>query len=156
MFDVAIFIQKIFRLKDVEMRRGNLEERLDYADDSFDSIVCVEGLEHAENPQNAIREFARLLRKGGHLIVSVPNILNVEERMKWLLHGYTSHFKPLSAEHLAKARVNFGDRLEITLHINPIGYSEFATRWRSTGSNRSNFIATNRSPGHGSTGPSLR
>ncbi len=115
---------EIFRLKDVEIRRGNLEGRLDYEDGSFDSIVCVEGLEHVDNPQNAIREFARLLRRGGHVIVSVPNILNVEERMKWLLHGYTSHFKPLSVEHLAKARATFGDRLEITLHINPIGYSE--------------------------------
>jgi len=115
---------EIFRLKDIEIRGGNLEGRLDYDDVSFDSIVCVEGLEHAESPQNAIKEFARLLRRGGHLIVSVPNILNVEERMKWLLHGYTSHFKPLSAEQLAKARATFGDRLEITLHINPIGYSE--------------------------------
>ena len=115
---------EIFRLKNIEIRKGNLEGCLDYANSSFDSIVCVEGLEHAENPQNAIREFARLLREGGNLIVSVPNILNVEERLKWLLHGYTSHFKPLSAEHLAKARTSFGDRLEITLHVNPIGYSE--------------------------------
>ena len=115
---------EIFRLQDVDIRHGDLQGRLQYEDAVFDSIVCVEGLEHVENPQQAIREFARLLRPGGHLIVSVPNILNVEERLKWLLHGHTSHFKPLSSEHLEKARVKFGDRLEITLHINPIGYSE--------------------------------
>jgi ubiquinone/menaquinone biosynthesis C-methylase UbiE len=115
---------EIFRLQGPEIRRGDLGAELPYADASFAAVVCVEGLEHTENPQQAIREFSRLLKRGGHLVVSVPNILNIEERAKWLLYGYTSHFKPLSSEYLSKALEKFGDRPEITLHINPIGYSE--------------------------------
>ncbi|HEV2860270.1 MAG TPA: methyltransferase domain-containing protein [Pyrinomonadaceae bacterium] len=115
---------EIFRLPDVEIKRGDLSSTLPYDDDSFDYVVCVEGLEHIENPHQAVREFGRLVRPGGHLVVSVPNILNVEERLKWLLYGYTSHFKPLSRAHLEKVEEEFGGHEEVALHINPIAYTE--------------------------------
>jgi 2-polyprenyl-3-methyl-5-hydroxy-6-metoxy-1,4-benzoquinol methylase len=115
---------QIFRLPGVEIKRGDLSSTLPYEDRSFDNIVCVEGLEHIENPHQAVREFGRLIRPGGHLVVSVPNILNVEERLKWLLYGYTSHFKPLSQAHLSKLGDEFKGVEEVALHINPIAYSE--------------------------------
>ena len=115
---------QIFKLDGVEVKQGNLDERLPYDNASFDTIVCVEGLEHIENPASAIREFARLLEPHGTLIVSVPNIMNIEERLKWLFSGYTSHFKPLSGEAREAIAKEFGGRDEIALHINPIGYSE--------------------------------
>src|SRR5688572_19546767 len=91
---------EIFRLEGVDIRQGDMGGTLPYEDSSFDYISCIEGLEHIENPQQAIREFSRLLKPGGHLLTSIPNILNIEERFKWLLHGYTSHFKPLGREHV--------------------------------------------------------
>jgi 2-polyprenyl-3-methyl-5-hydroxy-6-metoxy-1,4-benzoquinol methylase len=115
---------EIFRLAGVEIRRGDLNKELPFGDRSFDYITCLEGLEHIENPQQAIREFARLLRPGGQLVVSVPNILNVEERLKWLLYGYTSHFKPITREQVARLRAEYDNREEIAAHVNPIGYSE--------------------------------
>jgi SAM-dependent methyltransferase len=115
---------QIFRLPDVEIKRGDLSAALPYEDSSFDYIVCVEGLEHIENPHQAGREFQRILRPGGHLIVSIPNILNIEERLKWLLYGYTSHFKPLSRDLLNNLGDEFKGVEEVALHINPIAYSE--------------------------------
>jgi len=115
---------QIFRLPGVEIKGGDLSATLPYADESFDFITCVEGLEHIENPQQAVREFARVLRAGGQLVVTVPNILNIEERVKWLLHGYTSHFKPISREALARVRARHGAMEEMALHINPISYAE--------------------------------
>jgi SAM-dependent methyltransferase len=115
---------QIFRLRGVEIKGGDLSATLPYADDSFDFITCVEGLEHIENPQQAVREFARLLHAGGQLVVTIPNILNIEERLKWLLHGYTSHFKPISREALARVRAELGTMEEMALHINPISYAE--------------------------------
>src|SRR5438105_7683323 len=107
---------EIFRLNDVEIRRGDLNGKLPFDDRSFDYVTCLEGLEHIENPQQAMREFSRLMRPGGHLIVSVPNILNIEERLKWLLHGYTSHFKPISRAAAERLRAEYNDRVEIAAH----------------------------------------
>jgi 2-polyprenyl-3-methyl-5-hydroxy-6-metoxy-1,4-benzoquinol methylase len=115
---------EIFRLKDVPIHQGDLNGELPFAERSFDHLTCLEGLEHIENPQQAIREFARVLRPGGTVIVSVPNILNIEERMKWLLYGYTSHFKPMSRAHVERLRAEYDNREEIAAHVNPIAYSE--------------------------------
>jgi len=115
---------EIFRLENVEIRRGNLDAELPYSEGSFDYVICLEGLEHIENPQQAMREFARVLKPGGHLIVSVPNILNIEERLKWLLYGYTSHFKPISRAASERLANEYDGRVEIAAHVNPIGYSE--------------------------------
>ncbi|MBU4289008.1 MAG: class I SAM-dependent methyltransferase [Proteobacteria bacterium] len=41
-------------------------------DASFDAIMCVEVFEHLPEPIKAIQEFARLLKAGGHLILTAP------------------------------------------------------------------------------------
>ncbi|GEM_PF-108053 len=115
---------ELFTGAGIEVRRGDLSKTLPYANGEFQYITCLEGLEHIENPHQAIREFTRILAPGGHLIISIPNILNIEERIKWLLNGYTSHFKPISREHLHKRREEWGEKEEIFLHINPIPYTE--------------------------------
>lgn len=115
----------IFGLENVEIKRADLSDSLPYEDGTFEYVTCIEGLEHIENPHQAIREFARVLKPGGRIIVSIPNILNIEERFKWLFFGYTSHFKPLSSEFLKSAVSNeFEGMQEVALHINPIAYSE--------------------------------
>lgn len=41
-------------------------------DQSFDAILCTEVFEHISNPTDAIREFSRLIRKDGFLIITAP------------------------------------------------------------------------------------
>lgn len=115
---------EIFQLDGVDIHRGDLDGDLPFSNQSFEYVTCLEGLEHIENPQQAMREFARVLKPAGHLIVSVPNILNVEERLKWLVYGYTSHFKPISRAAAERLQTEYDDRVEIAAHVNPIGYSE--------------------------------
>jgi ubiquinone/menaquinone biosynthesis C-methylase UbiE len=115
---------ELFELKDVAIRPGNLDTRLPYDDASFDHVVCIEGLEHIENPANAVREFSRLMKPGGTLVVSIPNIMNIEERLKWLFTGYTSHFKPLSEPVREAIGREYAGIEEAALHVSPIGYSE--------------------------------
>jgi len=130
----------LFEAQGISIHRGDLNGQLPFADGAFDYVVCLEGLEHLENPHQAAREFARVLRPGGQVIVSVPNILNVEERVKNLLYGYTSHFKPISRAHLQQRRIDFaawrsriGELDEVFLHVNPIGYPELRFLLESSG-----------------------
>jgi 2-polyprenyl-3-methyl-5-hydroxy-6-metoxy-1,4-benzoquinol methylase len=52
---------------------ADLHERLLEPDETFDVIVCCEMIQCLENPRAVAREFARLLRPGGTVIISTPN-----------------------------------------------------------------------------------
>ena len=70
---------------DVEDRIGEVDLVADIqgmpevASDSFGSILCTQVLEHVPRPWDAFAEFARVLRPGGTLIVSVPHLSAIHE-----------------------------------------------------------------------------
>jgi len=71
------------RTGDVEhfdCRMFNLErDPFPYARDSFDLVVCCEVLEHlVENPSHLLREAHRVLRPGGRLFLTTPNMVRLE------------------------------------------------------------------------------
>jgi methionine biosynthesis protein MetW len=68
--------------------------RLPFADESFDHVVCIEVLEHLFAPDAAAAEIFRVLRPGGRLVVSVPNIAYWRLRVS-MLRGT---FNPLGDE----------------------------------------------------------
>ena len=43
-----------------------------FADNSFDCVICLETLEHVENPFTALKEIHRVLKPNGKLISSTP------------------------------------------------------------------------------------
>lgn len=43
-------------------------------DESIDAIICSSVLEHVENPNLAVKEMHRILKKGGKIFVYVPSI----------------------------------------------------------------------------------
>lgn len=49
------------------------------ASGSFDTILCTEALEHTRRPFQVMEEFARMLKPGGHLLLSAPFIYPVHE-----------------------------------------------------------------------------
>ena len=106
----------LFSVQDIEIKRGDLSQSLPYLSGSFDFITCLEGLEHLENPFNAIREFHRILKPGGKLFLSLPNYLNIERRLKFLITGLFS--KIPSPERFEKDRF---DNLWM-LHLIPLTY----------------------------------
>lgn len=56
---------------------GNLHaaadlENLPFEDDCFDAVFCSQVLEHVRSPWQAAAEMARVLKPGGHLVITVP------------------------------------------------------------------------------------
>jgi SAM-dependent methyltransferase len=66
----------------------DLRQPLAYADASFDVVLLVEVIEHLENHRLAISELARILKPGGALILTTPNIMRLNSRLHFLLSGY--------------------------------------------------------------------
>jgi SAM-dependent methyltransferase len=58
-----------------------------FVDESFDVVVSMEGIEHFENQTAFLRECARVLRPGGWLLLTTPNILHLNARLAGFLTG---------------------------------------------------------------------
>lgn len=50
-------------------------QALPFPTETFDVVVSCETIEHVPDPGQAVRELARVLRSGGHLILTTPNYL---------------------------------------------------------------------------------
>jgi len=101
--------------------QGDLNEPLPADDASFDLIVCAEVIEHLENPRAMCRELFRLLRPGGHLVLSTPNNESWRSIVALVLRGhfvafgetsYPAHITPLVRQDLdhVLAEAGFIDR----------------------------------------------
>ncbi len=62
---------------------GNME-KLPYEDSSFDAVLCLGALEYLEDATLAIQEQARVLKKDGHIIISMQN--------KWSPYRIWDHY----------------------------------------------------------------
>jgi 2-polyprenyl-3-methyl-5-hydroxy-6-metoxy-1,4-benzoquinol methylase len=60
----------------------------------FDLVLCVETLEHVENPRQVLRSIRAVLRPGDRLLVSTPNITHPHSRLKMFLRGAPYIFGP--------------------------------------------------------------
>src|SRR6185503_3688106 len=68
--------------KGLEVARADLEtERLPWPDSSVDVVVCNQVLEHLKNIWLPMTEMHRVLRPGGHAILSVPNLASLHNRV---------------------------------------------------------------------------
>ncbi|WP_447973267.1 class I SAM-dependent methyltransferase [Nitrospira sp. Kam-Ns4a] len=105
---------------------ANLNEVLPFDDGEFDGFACLEGIEHIENPHLLAREANRVLKLGGKIFISTPNVLSIRSRLSYLLRGYPDQF-----HYMIEVDKDTGVEQPVA-HINPIGYLELRytlSRW---------------------------
>jgi methionine biosynthesis protein MetW len=64
---------------------------LPYRDKSFNTITCLEVIEHVLNPIHLLKDLNRLLRPKGQLVLSTPNIRYFKNVGRLLLTGRFPH-----------------------------------------------------------------
>jgi len=79
----------------VRYQQMDLNEPLPFPDESFDVVVSNEGLQYIRRPYDLIHEFGRVLRPGGVLVLTMPNLLHVLSRYRFLTHGNYPAYKDL-------------------------------------------------------------
>ena len=61
---------------------------LPVSNNSFDILVCIEGIEHINRQVDFIREANRILTDQGAIIITSPNISSLRSRWKWFWTGH--------------------------------------------------------------------
>jgi SAM-dependent methyltransferase len=65
-------------------------EKIPLAADSVDTVLCTDVLEHIKKPEQLFSEMARILNRGGNLILTVPFMYWVHDA-PYDYHRYTRH-----------------------------------------------------------------
>jgi SAM-dependent methyltransferase len=88
----------------------------------FDLVVCVETLEHVENPRKVLRSIRALLRPGDRLLVSTPNIAHPHSRLKMFLVGAPYLFGP--GHYYQPGHISMLPDWMLTEHVRLAGFTD--------------------------------
>jgi len=118
--DACDLVPDNFRLEEVECRRVWADCTLPFEPATFDAAMAVEVVEHVDGHRAFFAQIARVLKPGGVLVFTTPNILSIKSRLLFLWTGYPYAFPPLEtgvldpvSQHLTPVSL---DRYRFLLH----------------------------------------
>ena len=76
-----------FKVEEIPCEYANLNERIPFESGQFDALTCLNALQRIWARGRALAEMARVLRPGGHLVLTVFNNNNIMRRAMFLLSG---------------------------------------------------------------------
>jgi SAM-dependent methyltransferase len=107
-----------------EFARCNLEEGIPFEDGAFDVVYAGEVIEHLYNPDHLLEECRRVLRPGGRLVLSTPNLQAWYNRILFPLG-----LQPLFYESSTKSTaVGAGPLKRLKKGTVPVGHIRLMTR----------------------------
>ena len=92
------FQSDAFNVEDVPYVSANLNNKLPFPDGTADFIYGIEVIEHLENIYGFVSECHRILKPGGRIFLTTPNILNIASRFRFLAMGLPEIYEYPSAE----------------------------------------------------------
>jgi 2-polyprenyl-3-methyl-5-hydroxy-6-metoxy-1,4-benzoquinol methylase len=93
----------------------------------FDMVVCVETLEHVENPRQVLRSIRALLRDGDRLLVSTPNVTHPHSLLKTVLRGAPVFFGP--KHYYQPGHITMLPDWLLTEHVRQAGFDRIEVRY---------------------------
>ncbi|MDD4996229.1 MAG: class I SAM-dependent methyltransferase [Patescibacteria group bacterium] len=91
--DISSGAVKFAHEKGIKAMTCNLEDRLPFATAEFNLITACEVIEHIYDTDFFIEELKRILKNGGILIITTPNLVSLKNRIK-ILFGRYPRFVP--------------------------------------------------------------
>ena len=114
---------EISRKNGLNVKRGDVNKRWEFADKSFDVVIVSHIIEHVDNTDHLILEAKRVLKKGGLIVVITPNLAAWFNRI-FLVCGMQPFFsevstidKTLGMKFLRRAKI----------HLSPLGHLRLFT-----------------------------
>ncbi len=78
----------------------DIEEKWRTKDGSFDVVIMTEVLEHCFATVHILNESYRVLKRGGRVVITTPNITSIGHRLQILLGREPSYYSHTSFEHI--------------------------------------------------------
>ena len=97
-------------------------DKLPYENEQFDLVIFTEILEHLhESPINKLNDIKRIIKPGGYLLLTTPNVMNLENKIKFFFNvniyqdiyrycynpRYSLHYREYSKKDLKKLLIDF-------------------------------------------------
>lgn len=73
----------------IQAQCHDLGNPLPFPDGAFDTVICLEVLEHLFNPAFVLGEMRRVLKHTGRIMLSVPNVAHISNRVRVMLGGFS-------------------------------------------------------------------
>lgn len=74
-----------FMLKDVECKRADIIDKIPLDDNYADMLICQEGIEHFSDQLRVFKEFNRVLKNEGKLLITTPSYSSLSARFSYFL-----------------------------------------------------------------------
>lgn len=128
----------------LSVKKCNIEtEKLPFKNNVFDFVILTEVFEHLRiNPIFVLKEIRRVLKPGGTLLLTTPNLYAVhkifmfnsglsfndayDEFNKLLSYGYAGHIREYSTKEMKKFLENTGFKIEKIMYQNYYSFFKFA------------------------------
>lgn len=116
--------------KGIKISIGDISKKFPYENKSFDFVFAGEVIEHIIDTRHFLNEIKRILKPGGFLILTTPNLARLDDRIKFIFGKAPRHTNPMHKF--------------LYLHIRPFTFSSLKGSLEKTNfkliSFKSNFV----------------
>jgi SAM-dependent methyltransferase len=74
-----------FMLKNIGCKQADILDKIPVADNYADMLICQEGIEHLSDQLKTFKEFNRVIKINGRLLITTPSYSNLASKFSYLL-----------------------------------------------------------------------